>query len=492
VTHPEPRIRPVELLALLGVLLLAAIVPVVPGTVTVGGIGLDAVIVTIVVALALWLPHAVRRGTGGLPRVGFEVPALVFLGWSLVSMVFTGAETAVFATWIRYAAYVLLVYVVATVTTRPIGRRLLLWVFTLSGSVTVAQGLVQYVRPTAQIGIQGLEPTVATRVFSTFDNPNFYAEFLVLLFAATLALVFVERRFFRYVAAGLLVVQAMALLLTYTRGSWLALAVGLLVAVLMIDTKLLLPFLAGGAALIPIVPGALARVLSIFSLEGTASYRMTLWRVAGAALKDSPIVGYGLGRWYDVFATTALRHPELGIGVVYYGAHQSYFQVAAEVGVIGGIAFVVMVFMACRMGAFYGPRMGNDLRARLVNAALTAGLIAFALNALTSNAFQHPRGAVFFFVLAGIQAGLGAQYWERAVSERVRHERAPGVWALSVPGRAYAWFERAMAAAWGASATRRILTGPPPGAGALLASSRTVGVIIGRGVDSGVTGSEGA
>ena len=174
-THPEPRIRPVELLALLGVLLLAAIVPVVPGTVTVGGIGLDAVIVTIVVALALWLPHAVRRGTGGLPRVGFEVPALVFLGWSLVSMVFTGAETAVFATWIRYAAYVLLVYVVATVTTRPIGRRLLLWVFTLSGSVTVAQGLVQYVRPTAQIGIQGLEPTVATRVFSTFDNPNFYA-----------------------------------------------------------------------------------------------------------------------------------------------------------------------------------------------------------------------------------------------------------------------------------------------------------------------------
>lgn len=484
--------RPAELVALLGVLLLSAVVPVVPGTVTVGGIGLDAVIVTIVIALALWLPLMARSGAERVPRVGFEVPALVFLGWSLVSMVFTGAETVVFATWVRYAAYVLLVYVVATVTTRPIGRRLLLWVITLSGSVTVGQGLVQYVRPTAQIGIQGLEPTVATRVFSTFDNPNFYAEFLVLLFAATLALVFVERRFFRYVAAGLLVVQTMALLLTYTRGSWLALAVGLLVAVLMIDTKLLLPFLAGGAALIPIVPGALARVLSIFSLEGTASYRMSLWRVAGAALKDSPIVGYGLGRWYDVFATTALRHPELGIGVVYYGAHQSYFQVAAEVGVVGGVAFAATVFMACRMGAFYGPRMGGDLRARFVNAALTAGLIAFALNALTSNAFQHPRGAVFFFVLAGIQAGLGAQYWEREVSERVRRERAPGVWALSVPGRVYGWFERALGAAWRTSVTRRILTGPPPGTGSLLASSRTAALLIGRGVEDGATGADGA
>lgn len=490
-TDAAPRIRLPEMLALLGVLSLAAIVPVLPGAINVAGIGIDAVIAMTVVAIALWLPLIVRRGIGGLPRVGFEVPALVFLGWSLVSMVFTGAETVVFATWVRYAAYVLLVYVVATVTTRPLGRRLLLWVITLSGSVTVAQGLVQYVRPTAQIGIQGLEPTVATRVFSTFDNPNFYAEFLVLLFAATLALVFVERRFFRYVAAGLLVVQAMALLLTYTRGSWLALAVGLLVAVLMIDTKLLLPFLAGGAALIPIVPGALARVLSIFSLEGTASYRMSLWRVAGAALKDSPLVGYGLGRWYDVFATTALRHPELGIGVAYYGAHQSYFQLTAEVGVIGGIAFVAMVFLACRMGAFYGPRMGGDLRARFVNAALTAGLIAFALNALTSNAFQHPRGAVFFFVLAGIQAGLGAEYWTREAAERARREHAPGVWALSVPGRAYAWLERTLGATWRTSVTRRILTGPPPGAGSLLATSRTAALLIGRGVKDGATGADG-
>lgn len=484
--------RPAEMVSLLGVLLLAAIVPVLPGTITVAGIGVDAVIVTVVLAIVLWLPLMVRCGIGGLPRVGFEVPALVFLGWALVSMVFTGAETVVFATWVRYAAYVLLVYVVATVTTGPLGRRLLLWVITLSGSVTVAQGLIQYVRPTAQIGTQGLDPTVATRVFSTFDNPNFYAEFLVLLFAATLALVFIERRFLRYIAAGLLVVQAMALLLTYTRGSWLALAAGLLVAVLMIDTRLLLPFLAGGAALVPVVPGALARLMSIFSLEGTASYRMSLWRVAGAALKDSPIVGYGLGRWYDAFATTALRHPELGIGVVFYGAHQSYFQVAAEVGVVGGIAFAVMVFVTCRMGAFYGPRMAGDLRARFVNAALTAGLIAFALNALTSNAFQHPRGAVFFFVLAGIQAGLGAQYWDGEVSERARRESTPGVWALSVPGRAYAWFERVVGATWSTSVTRRILTGPPPGAGTLLASSRTAALLIGRGVKDGATGVDGA
>jgi len=330
------------------------------------------------------------------------------------------------------------------------------------------------------IGMQGLDPTVATRVFSTFDNPNFYAEFLVLLFAVTLALVFVERGPLRYVAAGLLVAGSMALLLTYTRGSWLALAAGLLVAVLMIDTRLLLPFVLGGAALIPVVPGALARVLSIFSMEGTATYRMSLWQVAGAAIKDRPVFGYGMGRWYDAFATTALNHPELGVNVAFYGAHQSYFQLTAEVGVIGGIAFAVMVFVACRMGAFYGPRMGDDLRSRLVNASLTAGMIAFALNALTSNAFQHPRGAVFFFVLAGIQAGLGSAYWEREPVARDRRMQASGVWAHSMPARAYAAAERAVGDVWSTSVTRRVLSGMPPGAGMLLAASRTGRSLFGR------------
>ncbi|MHB8050470.1 MAG: O-antigen ligase family protein [Coriobacteriia bacterium] len=466
--------------ALLGVLALALTVPVTPATAAIAGIDMDAVIVTTVLAIALWLPLMARRGIRGIPRVGFEIPALVFLGWSLISMVFTGAEVGVLATWTRYAAYVLLVYAVATVTARPAGQRLVLWAITLSGSVTVAQGLAQYTRPAAMIGMQGLDPTVATRVFSTFDNPNFYAEFLVLLFAVTLALVFIERGPLRYVAAGLLAAESMALLLTYTRGSWLALAVGLLVAVLMIDTRLLLPFVLGGAALIPVVPGALARVLSIFSLEGTATYRMSLWRVAGSAIRDQPAFGYGMGRWYDAFATTALKHPELGVNVAYYGAHQSYFQLTAEVGVIGGIAFAVMVFAACRMGAFYGPRMGGDLRSRLVNASLTAGMIAFALNALTSNAFQHPRGAVFFFVLAGIQAGLGSTYWEREPVARDRREKVPGVWANSVPARAYAAVEVGVGAAWSTSVTRRVLAGMPPGGGMLLASSRTGRSLFGR------------
>lgn len=470
-------------LALVGVAFVLVFAPLVPGRESAGAIPLDTIVLTVPIAILLAVPLLTQGGRMAIPRVGIEVPALAFLGWALVSAVATGAQPSVIATWIRYASYVVLVYAVAAVATDPLRRRVMLWILAITGSITVGHGFWQYLNPTTYIGMQGLDTSVATRVFATFDNPNFYAEFLVIVFAVTLALVFAERGVLRYLAAFLLVAQAMALLLTYTRGSWLALVLGLAIGVLMIDGRLIWPFALGGAALIPFVPGVLARVLSIFSLEGTASFRLILWRVAGDAIATRPVFGVGMGRFYDAFAQAVLSNPELNIGYLFYGAHQSYFQLAAETGVIGGVAFAWMVFEACRMGGFYNRRMGADMHDRLTNAALTAGLIAFAVNALTSNAFQHPRGAVFFFVLAGLQAGLGARYWTNTAEERLReHSAAVGIWSSSYVGRAYAAVESALASFWDASVVRHILMRTPGGDGRLLAESFVARVLIGDGV----------
>jgi len=468
-------------LALAGVAFVLILAPLVPGRESAGSIPLDTIVLTVPIAILLGVPLLTRGGRLSIPRIGIEVPALVFLGWALVSAIMTGAQPSVIATWVRYASYILLVYVVAAVAMDATRRRVMLWLLAISGSITVGHGFWQYVNPTNYIGMQGLDTSVATRVFATFDNPNFFAEFLVLVFAVTLALVFAEKGMLRYVAAVLLVAQAMALLLTYTRGSWLALAFGLAIGILMIDGRLIWPFALGGAALIPFVPGALARVMSIFSLEGTASFRLILWRVAGDAISSHPVFGVGMGRFYDAFTEAVLSNPALNIGYLFYGAHQSYFQLAAETGVPGGLAFAWMVFEAGRMGGFYNQRMGTDMRARLTNAALAAGIIAFAVNALTSNAFQHPRGAVFFFVLIGLQAGLGAKYWASPAQERARVRSTTSVWARSVPGRVYAAIERTVSAMWAKSVSRHILLREPAAGGRLLADSRLARFVIGDG-----------
>lgn len=469
-------------LALAGTAFVLILAPLVPGRESAGAIPLDTIVLTVPIAILLAVPLLTRGGRFSIPRLGIELPALVFLGWALVSALATGAQPSVIATWARYASYILLVYVVAAVAADETRRRVMLWILAITGSITVGHGFWQYVNPTTNIGMQGLDTSVATRVFANFDNPNFYAEFLVLVFGVTLALVFIERGLLRYLAAVLIVAQAMALLLTYTRGSWLALAFGLAVGVLMIDGRLIWPFALGGASLIPFVPGALSRVMSIFSLEGTASFRLILWRVAGDAIATRPVFGVGLGRFYDAFTQAVLSNPALNIGYLFYGAHQSYFQLAAETGIIGGLAFAWMVFEGCRMGGFYNLRMTGDLRARLANAALAAGIIAFAVNALTSNAFQHPRGAVFFFVLLGLQGGLGASYWTNAEVKRTStRSLVPTVWSVSVVGRVYTAIERLLAAWWSASLVRKVLMREPAGNGMLLAESTFARIVIGQG-----------
>lgn len=475
--------------AFLGSATVALVAPVFSGRSSIAGIPLDAVILSVLVSILLGVPLLRRLGVTAMPRVGVEVPALAFLGWALASVLATGFQTSTLATWIRYAGYVLLVFVTAAVAVDPMRRRLLMWAITIAGSVTVAQGFMQYVRPAEEgIGMGGLDASVATRIFASFENPNFYAEYLVLLFAVTLGLFFIERGLLRYVVAFLLAAQAIALLLTYTRGSWIALAVGIVVGLLMIDGRLVWPFVFGGTVFVPLVPGALARFQSLFTLEGTASFRLKLWEVAGVAMAERPLFGVGPGRFYEAFTDAVLNNAHLNVGYLVYGAHNSYFQLGAEIGVIGMIAFVWMVFEACRMGAYYNVRM-PELRSRLTNAALTAGLIAFAINAGTSNAFQHPQGAVFFFVLAGIQAGLGHRYWsEQPMPRAPRVRSSASVWSAAVLGRVVGRSVRGLAGLWRTSLLRRFVLREPEGAGRLLAESRSLRTLLGSSAERGGVG----
>jgi hypothetical protein len=183
-----------------------------------------------------------------------------------------------------------------------------------------------------------------------------------------------------------------------------------------------------------------------------------------------------------------LSHPELGVGYLYYGAHNSYFQLAAETGVVGGLLFAWMVFEIVRMGFFYNART-KDLRARVENAALTAGLVAFGLNALTSNAFQHPRAAIFFFILAGIQAGLGAPWWDASpasAAEKTRRHRA--VLDGSAIVRVYRRVAGAARGAWEASLVRRILIRRPVDPEGLFSGSVVARLLLGPGDRSGSAG----
>lgn len=403
------------LLAVAALLPLLAAVPLLPETLSIRALGfaVDVVVLSVVLAIVGAIPYVRTLSFPELPPVGAIVPASAFIGLAGLSSILSVSPTASAMTLARYMAYIALSVVVAAVAKDSYVRHRLMAVMAAAGTVTAIHGLWQYGHPVAQIGMQEIAREVSTRVFAAFGNPNFYAEYLVLAVSVTVAFMASTRGRTRYIATLMLGLQIVVLLLTYTRGSWLALGVGFVLAGLMIDARLAAaPLLIAGLA-VPLLPGVVERLATIVTTSGSAGFRIKLWKVALVAISRRPLFGYGLGRFYDAFRDAVISRPGLAFGYAFYGAHNSYLQIAAETGVLGAAAFLAMVVNMCSMGFYYNARL-RDLSARLENAALTAGLIAFAINALTSNAFQHPQGAVFFFVLAGLQAGIGADVWDEA------------------------------------------------------------------------------
>ncbi len=475
-----------ELLAIVGIGLVLVLVPLVPGReyldVADLRLPIDSLVLAVPVALLLSVPLFRRIGALRLPHIGVEGPALVFLAVALVGVPLTGAGPAGIGTWLRYAGSVALIPAVGALARSRGNRRLLLWVLVAGGAGSVLIGVLQYLNPTTiqLIGMQGLDQSVAGRIYSTYANPNFYSEYLVLLIGATLSLAFLEKGFLRGLAFALLACEGFALLATYTRGSWLALAVGLLVAAVMIGRKYIWGLVGAAAVAAVAVPGVGQRIVSIFSMEGTASFRLRLWRLAGTIIQQHLLLGVGIGRFISAFKLVSLEHPELGTGYLVYGAHNSYFTLTAETGILGGLAFVWLVASVMKMGVFYGERMGTDVSTKLQNAALTVGLVAFAFNALTSNSFQHPQAAIFFWVLAGLQAGLGDEFWKRSARPAASREQARtgGILGGSVVLRMSRSFAGFVRGAWEYSDVHRWLVSVGPGDGTLLRTSRIVRLLL--------------
>ena len=399
-----------EIVALCALVLLVLVVPIVGGRLTLGRLPLDAVTIALPLALVAAYPFLRRLGTRRVPSLLFEVPALVFLAIALAGGVFAQDRAGAAMALARYAAYFALAGAVSAVCVRPANRRILSWAVAGATAVTVGQAAVQYLRPGQAVASFGFSDAVAARVIGSFGNPNGYAEYLVVALAIAASLALTERGARRWIAWVIVAGGLVAFALTYTRGSWLALLVGVLVASAVVDIRWSVAFAAAGAALLAVVPGGIARLTSIFAAKGGASVRLPLWRMALDMIELHPIAGVGLGGYLkaltaQVSATPAILPPGAE-GV--FTAHDSYLMVMAETGVPGGLAFVWLVTRVVRSCGMYAARLVRGSMDWLRHAAFTAGIIAFAANAVTDNTFQNPRGATLFWVLAGLMAANGA------------------------------------------------------------------------------------
>lgn len=244
------------------------------------------------------------------------------------------------------------------------------------------------------------------RVDSFFDNPNTFAQVLILLLPVVLGLFLCEKRpLLRLAAAGSFAVGAAALGMTYSRASWIGIACAMAVAVFLWRPRLIPLFLAGCVLAVPLLPQSiLNRILTITNTsDSSTSSRIPLYEAAVGVIAQSPITGAGLG---TAAVQQFIRENQLyHARAPFVHAHNIYLQVWIEMGLFGIVSFVGAMLLNIKNAA-RAVRRCADSDARTLTCAAASALCGIMVAGLADYPWNYPRVmSIFWFVFALSLAG---------------------------------------------------------------------------------------
>ena len=244
-------------------------------------------------------------------------------------------------------------------------------------------------------------------------HPNVVAGTLAPFVPFAVALLLVRRegrRLFQQIVPrlGLFLLVLLLLgviLLTQSRGGWLALVAGLLVLLFLLDRRAGWGAfgLAAVAAAVAFVcwGGRLGEVFLRLDTTGSGTSRLEVWSRALAMLRDMPFTGIGLGTFpviLDAFYPSFLAGPEARIP----HAHNLLLQVGVDLGVAGMLAFALL-FVASALAALRALRRAERRSfAWGLSAGTFAALVVVAVHGLFDAPLWTARSSpLLWLLLAG-------------------------------------------------------------------------------------------
>lgn len=281
-------------------------------------------------------------------------------------------------------------------------RRLALTLVGL-GTAAALAGIYQYVTgaPMPEHWVSVTE-TVRTRAYAVVGSPNGLGDYLALLTPLALGLAFDpalrRRRPLLLAAAGVL---AFGLLVTFSRGAWLALAASMGFLALSLDRRLLAALLAGALLLTAAVPPVRDRVGQLASahywerslVPGGRLYR---WNAAYERMAHAPVRGTGLGQFGGAVAARRL-------GTQYTDNY--YAKTLAETGIPGLVAFLALMAAALRTGG-HAVRALAGRPERFLAHGLRGALLVIVLHNFVENIFEIPFLNAYFWMIAAFASRL--------------------------------------------------------------------------------------
>lgn len=372
-----------------------------------GGISLSITTLALFGLYALWTVDLLLDAQGtSRPRLRSALPAIGYLAVTAVSLVVAQSTALAWNEILLITQGVLLfVYISSNVRSAADFQRvvhLVIFALTLQASFILLQYYMGFSFDFA--GLKANERIGETlRTGGTIGSPNTAASFLAPGIAMSVALLVARSvTSARLLAALSVVVGSFALVLTFSRGGWLAcaIAVTFVLTALNIGKQLTrrVLLLTAIVALLGVTVGGQVHA-RLESKTGGAKARVALGAVAVEVIRDHPVLGVGANNYVTVLEDYA---PATGYS---YVPHNKFLLVWSEAGLAGLIAFGLFLGGSLRKGWLALRAPSAPLLPYVV--ASGAAYLALLVHMNFEPFHGRPQVMLLFLVTALIYAAAG-------------------------------------------------------------------------------------
>jgi O-antigen ligase/tetratricopeptide (TPR) repeat protein len=315
------------------------------------------------VLLAIWAVRLVELGCKAFNKEDLITlsPFLAYLAVGIFSFLHAPYNMASVDFFLRHCFFMIVALImIYEFESEAVDRLTKVLIFT--AWIAVGYGFLQYVDNTwfpRGVG-KGIDPFIwrgafGLRVFSTYGNPNFFADFLVIVFPILLTQYLKTRRWTLLPLMGLLLVD---LIMTGTKGAW----VGFAMVVFFFGVIAFIYFKEVVAPYRAKILGALSAIILTFVLivardlstrMVSVNFRLFTWEATWEMIRSQPIIGTGIGSFppvYPAFRRPPIFHIEGKHNTETDHAENEYLEQLLDNGILGFGIFLWLVFSTLVVG----------------------------------------------------------------------------------------------------------------------------------------------
>ncbi|MET3696759.1 O-antigen ligase [Bacillus oleivorans] len=411
-------------------------------------ISIEIILIPLLVLAALYDYWKKNIELNSFPVMPILIAFISFFIASLLSLIKAEYMAPAIMEILRFLSYVFLFTILVKIKFSKEQYFTFAKVFGATALLIGIFGIIQYVFDISlnKAGLYALEEAKG-RVDGTLENPNYFSSFLnyVIPTLVLLSVVYFQQKKWQFFYFGFFAIYVINLIFTYTRAAWVTMFCAFFLTILFMPKRFLKGFfkphmLIAFVVLIVSVyfmPDVQSRTNSaiyavqqlIFpkwhmalpgdggdgeedpdvveedpddeTTERAVVSRVTLWKTGWFMFRDNPLLGVGIGNYYDRYSDFTEKYPELDIGHETYSVHNSYLKVMAEGGTIGILTFmsIYVIFFLYILRLFFKQ---PDLKGKVIAAGLFVGSTTFMVQNLSNNLMFIPRLNVIFWLVGAL------------------------------------------------------------------------------------------